>query len=350
MKNQRIMTIKGHPIVVWQVNDADYISLSDLAGAGAREGEDTSAAIATWIKAGDTMKFLAVWEKLYGAGERFSDEAYWQHTTDSSIRKSFSMSPARWIESTGAVGISVKRGRGGSVYAHEDIALQFCTWLDPVYYLYVLKEFKRLKEEEQRRLDPEWSVRRVLAAASWRIQTDAVRDYEIPRRGLPQDLDGFVYADEAETLNLALFHITSKQWRADNPALTTGNKNLRDYATTKELIVLSNIEGINALLMEEGYSRPARIKYLADVVEQQLLSLSKVDIGRGMMALEKKAKQLQASKQTNSFDAGLKGLLSIPPPPKQTKRPKPGDQEPIQSSEPWDGAFLFLGFWAGGLS
>ena len=320
------MTVLSHSIMVGRINDADYINISQLADAGAKEGDEPGKAIATWLQAGDTMKFLAAWEKLYGAGEAFSDEAYREHLADIT-RKSFSMSPSKWIKTTGAIGLTVKLGRSGSVFAHKDIALEFCTWLDPIFKLYVIKEFERLKEAEQHQLDPEWTVRRVLAAASWRIQTDAVRDYEIPRRGLPQNLDGFVYADEAETLNLALFHITSKQWRAENPDLTVGNKNLRDYATTSELIVLSNIESINALLMEEGYSRPARIKYLADVVEQQLLSLSKVDITKSMAAAQKKAQQLPPAKPVSTFDASLKGLMAIPPPPKPVKNKRPPKDE-----------------------
>lgn len=334
MKNERILTVNGHPITVGQVNDADYINISQLAAAGAKEGEDPSAAIATWMKGGDTMKFLAVWEKLYGAGEQFSDEAYWQHTVDSSTRKSFSMSPVRWTQTTKAIGISVKRGRGGGVFAHQDIALQFCTWLDPVFNLYVLKEFKRLKEEEEHRQDPEWTVRRVMAANSWRIQTDAVRDYELPRRNLPQSMEGIAYADEAETLNIALFHITSKQWRLENPTLALQNKNLRDYATINELIVLSNLEGLNALLIKENNPREERIKYLANVAAEQLKSLSTVDTRKSMAAAQKKAQLGSPSKTADSFDASLKGLLAIPPPPKPIRRAKGGEQEPPHYNDP----------------
>lgn len=334
MKNERILTVNGHSITIGQVNDADYINISQLAAAGTKEGEEPTGAIATWMKGGDTMKFLAVWEKLYGAGEQFSDEAYWQHTVDSSTRKSFSMSPVRWIQTTRAIGISVKRGRGGGVFAHQDIALQFCTWLDPVFNLYVLKEFKRLKEEEERRQDPEWTVRRVIAANSWRIQTDAVRDYELPRRNLPQSMEGIAYADEAETLNIALFHITSKQWRLENPTLTLQNKNLRDYATINELIVLSNLEGLNALLIKENNPREERIKYLANVAAEQLKSLSTVDTRKSLTTLQKKAQLSPPSKSVNEFDASLKGLMSIPPPPKPVKRTRGVEDEPADGTPP----------------
>lgn len=329
------MTVRDHPIVIGQVNGAAYINISQLAAAGTKEGEDPSQAVATWLRGSDTMKYLAAWEKLYGAKESFSDEALWEHLGDIT-RKSFSMSAERWVKTTNAVGIEVRRGRSGGVFAHEDIALEFCTWLDPVFKLYVLKEFQRLKEAEQKALDPEWTVRRVLAANNWRIQTDAVRDYELPRRNMPQNLEGIVYADEAETLNLALFHITSKQWRLENPTLTLQNRNLRDYATLNELIVLSNLEALNAELLKEGYPREKRIDFLARVAQEQLESLSKVDVRKSMNAAQQRAQrqQLPAPEQPSSFDASLQGLMAIPPPPKPVKKGKQGHDTPPKYNDP----------------
>lgn len=321
MKKTQTIVVQGHPILVGQVEDSQYVNLSQLAEASTKEGQDPSQLIANWLRIGNTIEFLALWEKLYGAKEDFSDDGYQQIILES-LDNGFSLSAQRWVQSTGAIGIEVKRGRTGGINAHQDIALEFCTWRSPVFKLYVLKEFERLKELEQHRLDPEWTVRRVLAANNWRIQTDAVRDYELPRRNMPESKEGIVYAEEAETLNLALFHITSKQWKIENPTLALQEKNLRDYANINELIVLSNLEGLNALLIKENNPREERIKYLTDVAKHQLKSLSTADTRKSMVAQQKKDQLRAAAKPATEFDAGLKGLMAVPPPPKKIRGKK----------------------------
>lgn len=333
MKNKRTMVVQGHDILIGSVNESDYINLTQLAEAGAREGQDVSQAVANWMRIRNTLDYLAIWEKIHGAHENFSDDAYNKHVMDSSDN-SFSMSPLKWIQTTNAIGIEVKRGRVGGVYAHQTIALAFCAWLSPVFNLYVVQEFERLKEAEQRTLDPEWTVRRVLAANNLRIQTDAVRDYELPRRNLPQKLEGIAYADEAETLNIALFHITSKQWKQENPTLALQGKNLRDYATINELIVLSNLEGFNATLIKENNPRPARIKYLTDVAADQLKSLSTIDTRKSMTALQNRAQLNPSGKPTNKLDIDLKAFVGDTPLSKSAKRSKPTDETPSPYNDP----------------
>ncbi len=333
MKKSRVLLVRDKPVAIGEVNQADYLNLVHLVAAWDGSEEEASQVVIQWIRTRNTLDYLAAWEGLYGARENFQGSVYADYAAEAG-KNGFVMSPQRWVETTHAIGIEVKRGRNGGVFAHKDIALEFCTWLNPVFKLYVVREFDRLKQAEQHTLDPEWTVRRVLAANSWRIQTDAVRDYELPRRNLPQNMEGIAYADEAETLNVALFHITSKQWRLENPTLALQNKNLRDYATINELIVLSNLEGLNALLIKENNPREERIKYLANVAAEQLKSLSTVDTRKSMAAAQKKAQQLSPAKPANAFDASLKGLLAIPPPPKPSKRAKGGKQEPPQYNDP----------------
>lgn len=326
MKNKRTMTVQSHPILVADVFGQNYINISQLAAAGAKEGEDSGQAVSTWLRAGDTMKYLAAWEKLYGAKEGFADEAFQEHMGDIT-RKSFSMSPDRWVRTTHAIGLEVKRGRGGAVFAHEDIALEFCTWLDPVFKLYVLKEFQRLKEAEQKALNPDWTVKRLLTKVNYRIQTDAVRDHLLPALNLSQSKERFEYAEEADVLNLAVFGITAKDWRETNSSRALQGYNLRDDAGTHELAVIANLEVINAMLMKDQHPRAQRLKYLSEMAADQLRSLSKLDIQRSMEATQRRA-QLPPAKPVNAFDASLKGLMAIPPPPKPVKRAKGGEQKP----------------------
>lgn len=331
MKNQRTIVVQGHPVLVGQVAESEFINLSQLAEASLKEGQDASQVVANWLRLGNTMEFLALWEQLYGAKESFNESGYRQLVLESLDQNGFSLSPQRWAQSTGATGIEVKRGRTGGVFAHQDIALEFCTWRSPVFKLLVLKEFQRLKEAEEKALDPEWTVRRVIAKANYVLQTDAVKDHLVPLRNLPQNMEGIVYAEEAELLNLAVFHITSKQWREENSNLARQGRNLRDEATVPELIVIGNLEGMNAQLIKEGYSHQGRLKLLSEIAAEQLAIINRVNLAKSM---QDTAKTLSQSKPLNSFDAGLRGLLAIPPPPKPAKRAKGDQQEPPQYNDP----------------
>ncbi|AWM33515.1 KilA-N domain-containing protein [Hymenobacter nivis] len=327
MKNKLTMTVQSHPILVTDVLGQKYINISQLAAAGTKAGEDAGQAVSTWLRAGDTMKYLAAWEKLYGSKGDFGDDAFQEHMADIT-RKSFSMSPDRWVKTTNAIGIEVKRGRGGAVFAHEDIALEFCTWLDPVFKLYVLKEFQRLKEEEQKVQTPDWTIKRLLSKVNYRIQTDAVRDHLLPTLKIAQNKERFEYAEEADVLNLAVFGITAREWRETNPARALQGYNLRDNAGTHELAVIANLEVINAMLMKDQHPRAKRLGYLSEMAADQLRSLSKLDIAKSMEATQK-IRRLPP-KPANEFDASLKGLMAIPPPPKPEKRKKP---EPPKDNE-----------------
>jgi hypothetical protein len=181
------------------------------------------------------------------------------------------MSPQKWIKSTNAIGIVSKSGRyGGGTYAHKDIAFEFASWLSPEFKLYIIKDYQRLKEDEGHRLALDWNVKRILASANYRIHTDAIKTNLIPPE-LPRQKQGFVYADEADVLNVALFGKTAKQWKQENPGV---KGNMRDYATIEQLLVLSNMENINALLIEQGMSQHDRLEKLHATAVYQMKTIT----------------------------------------------------------------------------
>ena len=274
MKNPRVINVHEHPIVIGLINDDDYINITQLAAAANHDDDGAAQVVINWIRTRSTMDFLAGWEQLEGDGS-FDIDAYQAFAAESS-RPSFTMSPLKWVDNTKAIGIYVKRGRGGGVFAHKDIALEFCTWLDPIFKLLVLKEFQRLKEEEGRRLSQDWNLKRTLAKVNYRIHTDAIRDIIIAN--LPSnrdtDKDRFIYSNEADLINKVIFGMTSAQWRAKNPNVPVKD-NIRDYASMEQLTVLSNMEVINASLIEDGHTdHKARFEYLARKAASQLISLS----------------------------------------------------------------------------
>jgi len=241
------ITVKNTDVVVISLNDTDYISLTDIAK---HKTDDSSAVIGNWMRNRNTLEFLGIWETLYNTNfkplefEGFKKEAG---------LNAFTMSPLKWINSTGAVGIVVKSGRYGGTFAHKDIAFKFASWISVEFELYIVKEFQRLKEEEQKKLG--WTAKRELAKLNYHIHTDAIKQNLIPQE-LSVAQTTIIYANEADVLNVALFGITAKQWRDVNPDLIG---NIRDYATINELICLSNMENLNALFINEQMSQKERL-------------------------------------------------------------------------------------------
>lgn len=183
----------------------------------------------------------------------------------------FVMSPQKWIKSTNAIGITSKSGRyGGGTFAHKDIAFEFASWLSPEFKLYIIKDYQRLKEDEGHRLALDWNVKRILASANYRIHTDAIKENLLPP-DLPKQQQGLVYADEADVLNVALFGKTARQWKQENPGV---KGNMRDYATIEQLLVLSNMENINALLIEQGMGQQERLEKLHATAVYQMKTIT----------------------------------------------------------------------------
>ncbi len=257
MKNEVI--VKGININYKKINEKDYISLTDLARYA--NPQEPKVPILTWIRNKDVISFLGVWENLHNPNfkghefETFKNEAG---------QNKFYISPTQWIEKTNAIGLITKAGKyNGGTYAHKDIAFEFASWLSPEFKLYVITEFERLKEQEQANI--EWSAKRELAKLNYRIHTDAIKENIVPTLNAKQI--SFVYANEADVLNVALFGMTAGEWRTKNP---DKQGNIRDYASVEQLLVIANMESYNAILIEQKVPQSERIVQLNNMAKSQL--------------------------------------------------------------------------------
>ena len=243
------------------IDGKDYISLTDLARY--KNQDEPGDVIIKWMSNKSSFDFYSLWEEL--SNEDFKVAEFRDFKKDSSTQ-SFTMSPSRWIKATNAKGIISKRGKyGGGTFAHQDIALEFASWIDPAFKLYLIKEFERLKYKEGIQQKVEWSVRRSLTKTNYKIQTYSIKEYIVPR--LTDRQKSFVYATEADIINMALFGMTAKEWRECNPEV---DGNIRDTANILHLIVLSNLEVLNANMIEEGKSQKERLEKLNAIARKQL--------------------------------------------------------------------------------
>jgi len=261
------ISVQGTAITVVSGGHGDFISLTDMAKKFG--GDDL---IYSWMRNRNTVEFLGIWETVHnpdfkgGEFETFKKEAG---------LNAFHLTPRKWIDATGAIGIESRPGRyGGGTFAHQDIAFEFGTWLSPEFKLYLIKEFQRLKEAEAERQSLEWNVNRALSKVNYRIHTDAIKEHLIPP-SLTTKQQGFVYADEADLLNVALFGKTAKQWRDENPGL---EGNMRDHASVAQLVVMVNLESMNAELVRQGLSQSERLGKLREIAVQQLKSLASISL------------------------------------------------------------------------
>ena len=259
------INVQQTDVTILKINEDDYISLTDIAKF---KSDDPTAVIANWMRNRNTIEYLGIWETLYNPDfkplefEGFRNEAG---------LNAFTMSPQKWIEATNAKGMISKSGRYGGSFAHKDIAFKFAAWISIEFELYFIKEFQRLKEEEQKQLG--WSAKRELSKINYHIHTDAAKQNLVPAELTPQQIS-YVYANEADVLNVALFGVTAKQWRDANPDL---KGNIRDYANINELICLSNMENLNAVFINENMSQPERLVKLNQIAIQQMNVLQEVE-------------------------------------------------------------------------
>ncbi|MBQ8780689.1 MAG: KilA-N domain-containing protein [Oscillospiraceae bacterium] len=242
----------------------DYISLTDIARY---RSDDPTAVISNWMRAKDTIEFLGLWEQLNNPNfkplefEGFKNEAG---------ANAFTLSPKKWISATDAIGLISKSGRYGGTFAHKDIAFEFASWVSPEFKLYIIKDYQRLKSDEAHQLALDWNVKRLISKANYKIHTEAIKQNLIPP-DVSSKRQGFVYANEADVLNVALFGMTAAEWRKSNPE---AKGNMRDYATIEQLLVLANLESTNAMLIEAGKSREERAITLNKLAISQLKTLS----------------------------------------------------------------------------
>ena len=252
--------VQNTEITVLSHNDKDYISLTDMANG--KQSESRAAdIIKNWIRTRYTIEFLGTWEMIHNPNFKVVE---FDHFRMQAGLPSFVMSVSEWIEKTNAIGIIVKKGRYGGTYAFKDIAFEFGTAISVTFKLYLIDEFQRLKEEEQKQLG--WTAKRELSKINYRIHTDAIKSHLIPEEVTPTQAS-IIYAEEADVLNVAMFGMTAKQWREANPDL---KGNIRDYATINELICLSNMENINAVLINDGVPQGERLVKLNQIAIQQM--------------------------------------------------------------------------------
>ncbi len=265
------INVKNTDLTIIQINDADYICITDLARY--KNAEHTDDVIKNWIRNRNTIELLGIWESLYNPN--FKPVEFDGFRKEAGLN-GFIMTSKKWIETTNAIGIVSKSGRYGGTYAHKDIALEFASWISIEFKLYFLKEFQRLKEEEQKSLG--WSAKRELAKINYHIHTDAIKHHLIPTE-LTTQQTSVIYASEADVLNVALFGMTAKEWREINQDL---KGNIRDYATINELICLSNMENLNAVFINEKLSQRERLIKLNQIAIQQMKILQETG-NRGLL-------------------------------------------------------------------
>ena len=264
--------VQDVPVTVMSIDQRDYISLTDMAKARTDAGRAADV-IKNWLRARSTLEFLGTWEIMYNPDFKVVE---FDHFKSEAGLHTFTLSAKEWIESTHAIGMYVQAGRYGGTYAHKDIAFEFGSAISPILKLYLLKEYQRLKDEENDRLKLEWDAKRFLSKNNYLIHTDAIKNYVLPRSNHSKSTEWLVYADEADLLNVALFGCTAKEWRDANPVLAA-KQNIRDFASIAQLTVLSNLETHNAEMIKQGIDKAERFDRLKQIAEYQLRVLTEAE-------------------------------------------------------------------------
>jgi hypothetical protein len=264
MANKNSINVKGTEISIFSNNENEYISLTDIARF--KDAANTDSIIQNWLRNRNTLELLGFWETIYNPN--FKPLEFEGFRKQAGLN-SFVLTPKKWIETTNAIGITSKSGRYGGTFAHKDIAFEFASWISIEFKLYIIKEFQRLKEDENNRLKLEWNFQRTLTKVNYKIHTDAIKEIIVPKLVGKKEMN-LEYANEADLLNMALFSKTAQQWRDENP---NAKGNIRDDASIEQLVVLSNMESINAILIHQGLIQSERLVQLNKVAITQMKSL-----------------------------------------------------------------------------
>jgi len=272
------LDVRGTDITVLSNEEGDFISLTDMLKA-----KDGDFFISDWLRNRNTVEFLGIWESVHNPGFNYGEFA----TIKSQAGlNSYKISVKEWVEKTGAIGLKASAGRYGGTYAHKDIAFEFGMWISPEFKIYLIKEFQRLKDDESRRLSLSWNLNRTLSKLNYRIHTDAIKANLIPAAVTPAQA-AITYASEADLLNVALFGLTAKQWRDANPKL---EGNMREYATIEQLLVLANIEAMNAEFIHMRLPQGERLTKLNAIAIRQMQVLSSGNAARLLQAPDQESK------------------------------------------------------------
>ena len=277
MVKTAIIKVENIEIAVTKVNDNDYISITDMIRA-----KDGDFFISDWLRNRNTLQYLGAWEEMYNPNFNYGEFAT---IKDKAGLNNFKISVKEWCAKTNAIGLVAKAGRYGGTYAHKDIAFHFGMWISPEFQLYVVKEYQRLKAIESNQYNLEWNVKRVLSKANYQLQTDAIKNYILPNKDESMR-EEWVYADEADILNLIMFGCTAKRWRALNPQRATAGENIRDMASINELNIISNLESLNAMLIKQGVEKGRRIEILTQTANEQKELLDKYDYLKSIKKLD----------------------------------------------------------------
>jgi len=280
MSKTNKIQVENKIISITKQNKGDYICLTDMVRD--EEGNDH---IRNWMRNRNTVEFIGLWETLHNPNfkgvefDRFRKEAG---------LNSFNLTPKKWIETTNAIGITSKSGRYGGTYAHKDLAFEFGAWISPMFKLLLIKEFQRLKEIETNQYNLEWNVKRILTKTNYHIHTEAIKNYILPQKDYSKDKEWIIYAEEADLLNVALFKCTAKDWREANYELVKKGMNIRDIASINELVVLSNLENLNALMIERNIDKIERFNQLRKTALSQIKTLDNKDFIKSLKKLTDK--------------------------------------------------------------
>ena len=256
------LMVNGAEISVTTIDDKDYISLTDMLKA-----KDGDFFISDWLRNRNTVEFLGIWEQIHNPDFNYGEFAIIRSQAG---LNSYKLSVKEWVEKTNAIGLKARAGRYGGTYAYKDIAFEFGMWISPEFKIYLIKEFERLKEQEQQLLG--WDIKRNLAKINYRIHTDAIKEKLIPPELTPAQIS-FTYANEADMLNVVLFGRTAKQWKDENPDI---KGNMRDGATLNQLLILANLESYNVVLIHQGKNQKERMELLRQLALQQIRTLESI--------------------------------------------------------------------------
>jgi hypothetical protein len=288
-------------ITILAEDEGDYICLTDMVS----KQPDGNKLIEKWLTTKNTIEYLGVWEQLHNPDFKYPDFGVIRNEAGSNR---FFMSVGQWVAKTNAKGIKAKPGRNGGTYAHQDIAFHFGMYISPLFNLLLVKEFQRLKEDEKNRLESGWDAKRYLSKVNYKIHTEAVKEYLLPISTLPEDKKWLIYAENADIINMALFGKTAKTWKEENPQLALQGHNMRDIASTHQLVVLANLENYSSILIKQKVSKADRFMKLRQLAIEQLKVLAMDD--------KPYTPLIPGKKNETSFDTHLKGLLAVPPPKK----------------------------------
>lgn len=306
-KKSKVLVVQGIEISLFQDKEEDYISLTDMV-----KGKDTERpdmVIQNWLRNKDTIEFLGLWETLNNPN--FNPVEFDGFRKNAGTNR-FSLTPKTWIDATNAIGIISKAGRYGGTYAHKDIAFEFGTWISPVFKLYLIKEYQYLKEAESNQYNIEWNIKRVLSKANYQLHTDAINKYIIPKLTISQKKE-WIYADEADMLNIIMFGCTAKQWRDANPQRVLNGENIRDMASINELAILSNIETLNSSLIKQGIEKRQRARILSEMAKEQKQVLDGYDFVKSVKRTLDSTLIEAEHTELSPFDQSLDKALSYNP-------------------------------------